>query len=87
MRPLGQIAACEISFLPLESSSGNDHVSGAIELIKRSGLEHHAGPMSTFMRGDKDKVFQLLKEIYTDMDEKCSFVITVKISNICGCNI
>jgi uncharacterized protein YqgV (UPF0045/DUF77 family) len=86
MRPLGKVAACEISFLPVESSDGIGHVNKVIELIKKSELEHSIGAMSTLVRGDRDKVFQLLKEIYANMDGKCSFVITAKISNICGCN-
>jgi uncharacterized protein YqgV (UPF0045/DUF77 family) len=87
MRTLGKVAACEISFLPMQSCDGASYVNKVIELIDKSGLEHNVGAMSTFVRGDKDKVFKLLKKIYTYMDEKCSFVITAKISNLCGCNM
>lgn len=87
MCALGKVTACEISFLPMQGRDGIDHVDKAIELIKKSTLEYSVGAMSTFVRGDKDKVFRLLKKIYTDMDEKCGFVITAKISNICGCDI
>ena len=70
MCTLGKIAACEVSFLPIQS-----------------GLEYNVGAMSTLVRGEKDKLFKLLEEIYAKMDEECKFVITAKISNICGCEL
>lgn len=86
MCTLGKVAACEISFIPMESSDAIDHVKKVINLIKTSELEHKIGAMSTLVRGDRNKIFQLLKEIYINMDGKCGFVITAKISNTCGCN-
>lgn len=87
MRPLGKVIACEISFVPVKCSDSSSPVNEVIEFIEKSGLEYSVGPMSTFLRGDRDKLFQLLKEIYTHMDEKCNFVISARISNICGCNL
>jgi len=85
MCPLGKITACEISFVPVKTSGGTGHVTEVVELIKQSGLECRVGPMSTYVRGDRDKVFKLLEKIYTHMEGKCDFVISVRISNICGC--
>ena len=87
MCTLGKIAACEVSFLPIQSSGTNEHVNKVIELIEQSGLEYNVGAMSTLVRGEKDKLFKLLEEIYAKMDEECKFVITAKISNICGCEL
>ncbi|NLY70798.1 MAG: hypothetical protein GX076_03840 [Clostridiales bacterium] len=87
MCTLGKIAACEISFLPIQSSNANADVNKVIELIEQSGLEYSVGAMSTLVRGQKDIVFNLLEEIYAKMDEECKFVITAKISNICGCEL
>jgi uncharacterized protein YqgV (UPF0045/DUF77 family) len=85
MCSLDKIAACELSFLPLESSDSNAHVDKVIELIEQSGMEYNVGVMSTLVRGEKEKVFKLLEEIYAKMDEECKFVIAAKISNQCGC--
>lgn len=85
MRPMGKIAACEIAFVPVKTSGGTGHISQVVELIKKSGLEYRVGPMSTFVRGERDKIFALLEEIYATMEAKCDFVISARISNICGC--
>jgi uncharacterized protein YqgV (UPF0045/DUF77 family) len=85
MCSLDKIAACEISFLPLQSGDGNANVDKVIELIEQSGLEYNVGVMSTLVRGEKEKVFKLLEEIYAKMDEECKFVIAAKISNLGGC--
>ena len=38
MRTLGKVAACEISFLPMQSCDGASYVNKVIELIDKSGL-------------------------------------------------
>lgn len=85
MCPVGKIAAGEISFLPLGTSDTSNLVKKVIDSIRESGLEYSMGDMSTFVRGEGDKLFQLLKDIYTDLDGECEFVLLVKMSNTCGC--
>lgn len=79
------VAACEISFIPMEGGGGSAPVHRVIELVRESGLEFTVGAMSTLVRGDRDKVFELLEDIYVVMDGECGFVIVAKISNVCGC--
>lgn len=85
MRSVGKIAACEISFLPLGTADTSELVKRVLAKIEESGLGYSMGDMSTVVKGDRDKIFQLLREIYTDMDGECEFVLLTKISNICGC--
>ncbi len=87
MCPVDKIAACEISFLPIESRNYSEDVKQVLSIIERSGLEYSVGVMSTFIRGRGDTIFDLLNEIYVSMDEACSFSMVVKISNLCGCAV
>lgn len=42
--------------------------------------------ISTTVVGEKEKIFNMIKQIYDAMDmSKCNFAIDVKISNTCGC--
>lgn len=47
---VGKIAACEISFLPIESRNYSEDVKQVLSIIEGSGLEYSAGVMSTFIR-------------------------------------
>lgn len=51
MCSVGKIAACELSFLPIQSKSYGDDVKQVIALIEESGLDHSVGVMSTLIRG------------------------------------
>lgn len=82
---VGKVAACEISFLPIESSNYANDVKQVITIIEESGLEYSVGVMSTFIRGRSENIFRLLSEIYDALDDACSFSMVVKISNLCGC--
>lgn len=84
---VGKTTACELSFLPIQSESYADDVKRVVALIQESGLDHSVGVMSTFIRGRSDKIFELLNKIYDSLDEKCSFEMVVKISNLCGCKV
>ena len=84
---VGKIAACEISFLPIESRNYSEDVKQVLSIIEGSGLEYSAGVMSTFIRGRSDSIFRLLNDIYDSLDEACSFSMVVKISNLCGCKM
>ncbi|HHX95286.1 MAG TPA: hypothetical protein GX691_05680 [Clostridia bacterium] len=87
MCPVEKVAACELSFLPIQSDSYGDDVRRVISLIEESGLEYTVGEMSTLVRGNSGSVFALLNRIYDSLDETCSFEMVVKISNLCGCKL
>jgi len=80
-----KIASCQISFTPIGSSDYLSEIRQVLKIIKASGLEHDVGAISTVVIGGKDRVFQLVRDIYEAMDDVCNFTIDVKISNLCGC--
>jgi len=82
-----KIASCQISFTPIMSKNYIDDVDKVLEIIKDYDLECKIGILSTTVRGNKDKIFSMIREIYDTMDNTTSFVVDIKISNICGCNI
>ncbi|WP_459195855.1 YkoF family thiamine/hydroxymethylpyrimidine-binding protein [Wukongibacter baidiensis] len=81
-----KIASCEISYIPIMSKDYIGDVDRVIDIIKSYGLECNVGILSTTIRGNKEKLFSLIKEIYDTMDDVSSFTMDIKISNICGCN-
>jgi uncharacterized protein YqgV (UPF0045/DUF77 family) len=85
MCPVEKIASCEIAFMPVMSDNYLDDINKVLDIIKAYGLEYNIGILSTTIRGNKEKIFQLIKEIYDTMDEITTFTIDIKISNICGC--
>lgn len=87
MCPVGKIASCEISFLPVMSEDYLGDIDKVLELIKASDLEYNIGILSTTIRGNKEKIFNLIKEIYDKMDEVTTFTMDIKVSNICGCKL
>lgn len=87
MCPMEKIASCEIAYIPIMSENYVEDVNKVIDIIKSYELEYNIGILSTTIRGNKNEIFSLIKEIYDTMDEMTSFTIDIKISNICGCKI
>ncbi len=85
MRPLDKIASCQIAFAPIESKKGYlAEIKKVLAIIKASQLESNVGLLSTTLRGNKEKIFELIKEIYDILEPDCGFVLDIKISNVCG---
>ncbi len=85
MCPMEKIASCEVSFLPVMSKDYLGDINEVLEIIKGYDLEYNIGILSTTIRGSKENIFKLIKEIYDKMDEITTFTIDIRISNICGC--
>ncbi len=85
MCPMEKIASCEISFLPVMSEDYLADIDKVLKIISSYELEYNIGILSTTVRGNKEKIFKILKEIYDTMDQITTFTIAIKISNICGC--
>ncbi len=86
MRPLGEVISCQISFNPIKSNDYTGDIEKVISIIKSSDLECGVGLLSTTVRGEKGKVFDLLLNIFDSMNKVCGFSIDIKLSNICGCS-
>ncbi|MDW5299313.1 MAG: YkoF family thiamine/hydroxymethylpyrimidine-binding protein [Sedimentibacter sp.] len=80
-----KIASCQIAFTPIVSDDYIDDVKRVLDIINNSGLENSVGVLSTFVRGEKNKVLKLIADIYEAMDGETKFSMDIKISNLCGC--
>ncbi|MGB9770379.1 MAG: YkoF family thiamine/hydroxymethylpyrimidine-binding protein [Candidatus Kapaibacteriota bacterium] len=82
-----KIISGEVSFIPIETANYLDDVENVIEIIKRSGLDYEINSFSTIIRGNKSKIFETLQQIFETMETRTKFVLVVKISNTCGCEV
>ncbi|MBS4534314.1 thiamine-binding protein [Clostridium sp. D2Q-14] len=80
-----KIASCEISFIPINSGQYLKDIDRVLDIIRDSKLEYNIDILSTTIRGNKNKVLNLISTIYNDLDSQCDFTMDIKISNICGC--
>ncbi len=75
----------EISVVPVGtgSTSVSQYVRAALEVIKKSGLNHELNPMGTCIEGDWDKIFAVIKEIHETLAALgCTrLVTTIKIDD------
>lgn len=79
------MTTCQISFLPLASKDYKEDIKRVLSLIENSGLYSLTGEVSTTVKGNRDLIWVLIKDIYEEMHPGCRFVIDLKISIICGC--
>lgn len=80
--------ACQISFYPLNTLDTSIPVKKVVEIIEASNLDAQVNDISTIVKGKRDDVMDLLKEIQDKMDEEsCHFTMVITLSNICGCSI
>ena len=78
--------SCEFSFIPIQSKNYTDDVNKVLQIIESSGLEYSVNEISTIVKGNVQKVFALVQEIYKVMDANTKFTIAAKFSNVCGCS-
>ncbi len=86
MCPVEKVMACQISFIPIASDMYTKEVKKVINLIERSNLQLHVEDFSTTVKGDGQKIWDLIRKIYEEMDPLCKFILEIKISNACGCS-
>lgn len=88
MCSLDKIASCQIAFAPIESNKGYlQDIKKVLALIEGSQLEVDVGMLSTTVRGNKEKIFKLIEDIYDGLEHDCGFILDIKISNVCGCSV
>lgn len=85
MCSMEKVASCEITFMPVMSKDYLGDINKVLDIIKSYDMEYNIGILSTTIRGSKEKIFKMIKEIYDTMDEVTTFTVDIKISNICGC--
>ena len=75
---------CQMTFSPIVSSDYKNDVNDVIKIIDQSGLAYEVGRMSTEIRGEPDKIFRLVEEVFKTMENRCGFTMDVRYSNLCG---
>ncbi|MFZ5354114.1 MAG: YkoF family thiamine/hydroxymethylpyrimidine-binding protein [Bacillota bacterium] len=85
MCAVAEVAVCQISFLPVDSEDYIEDIHRVLAVIESTDLEIDIGAISTLVKGNRDKVLKLIKDIYIAMENVCSFVMDIKLSNVCGC--
>lgn len=81
-----KIISCQLSFIPIQSENYLVDIDRVLKKIITSELQYSIGEMSTIIKGSKTNILNLISNIYDLMAPKCSFVIDIRISNICGCD-
>lgn len=84
----GNIVSCEITYFPIDSNNYLDDINEVLDLIKDSGLDYDIGILSTTIKGEAKKVFNLISHIHEKMSsEDCNYTMNIMLSNICGCKL
>ncbi len=86
MSSSGSVVSCQISFSPIGDADYLPEIKHVLDIIHKSGLENTVGIMSTTVRGAKSEVFKLVEKIFDTMENRCSFIMDIKLSNLCGCH-
>lgn len=82
----GGIVSCQIAYFPVGSREYSNEIKKVLNLIEGSGLDYDVGDMSTVVKGEPRKVFNLIDSIHRQMTLKnCNYTMNIVISNICGC--
>lgn len=85
MCPVAEIASCQLSFIPMQAENYLLEIDKVLHLIASSSMEHSIGDMSTVIKGDKAEILELISNIYDLMANQCSFILDIRLSNVCGC--
>lgn len=86
MRAVEKIATCQISFLTIGTGEYSKDIKHVLEQIKGSGLEYDIGAMSTVVTGPGQDILKLIGNIYDSVKDTSSFVMDIRLSNVCGCS-
>lgn len=87
MRAMEKIISCSLAFVPLAKVDYVKDVEIVLGIIEKSGLAYDTGAFSTVVQGSKADVFNLIRAVYDHMDDLCSFILDLRISNACGCGV
>lgn len=87
MCALDKMISCELSFSPLASADYLADVDRVLEVIAASGMAFETGDFATVVKGAKTEVFRLIQAVYDEMENACSFILGVRLSNACGCEL
>ncbi len=65
-------AIMEMSIFPMDKGvSLSPYVARAVDIIRKSGLDHEFGPMGTCVEGDMSDLMALAGQCFKDMKKDC----------------
>lgn len=80
------IIACQIGYLPIDSSVYISEIEEVLSIIRTGFPDCEIGEFSTTIKGDSSDVLDLINKIMCEMDGRGrKFNLQISISNICGC--
>lgn len=65
-------AIMEMSIFPLDKGNSlSPFVARAVDMIRKSGLNHEFGPMGTSIEGDIGELLDLARRCFDDLEKDC----------------
>ena len=75
--------SCQFSLYPLGVEDLGAAIEAAVSELRHLGLDVDVGPMSTYVSGDANTIFQGLRRAFEVAAEEGHVVMTVTLSNAC----
>ncbi|MCD6287952.1 MAG: thiamine-binding protein [Candidatus Hydrogenedentes bacterium] len=73
----------EVSIYPLRTEHMSGTINEFLETLKQEGIEVSPGPMSTWLEGEADIVFESVRHAFAQAAERFPVVLVLKLSNSC----
>lgn len=73
----------QISLYPLSTKDVSEKIDSFLAVLKGEGLEVKMGPMSSYIEGESEKVFDALKMAFEETSLHSKIVLTATFSNAC----
>jgi uncharacterized protein YqgV (UPF0045/DUF77 family) len=77
------MVSCQLSIYALGIEDIGPAIEAAVAELRSLGLEPEVGPMSTYVTGDDETVFEGLKRAFAVAAQEGHVVMTVTVSNAC----
>lgn len=73
----------EISLYPLRLNELSKPIQQFVQVLENNKLQVKTGPMSSFVTGDSQVVFESLRKAFEQLAKEYEVVVNAKISNAC----
>ena len=73
----------EISLYPLRLNELSKPIQQFVQVLENNKLQVKTGPMSSFVTGDSQVVFESLRKAFERLAKEYEVVVNAKISNAC----
>jgi uncharacterized protein YqgV (UPF0045/DUF77 family) len=77
------MTACQFSLYLLREAHLGPAIEEALETLREMGLSPTVGPMSTYVEGDDDAIFDGLKRAFQALARRDDVVLVATVSNAC----